>query len=48
LEYVSAAAIDDAKINSQINNITNTDFYAGDIKDLLDDSFLNTHGSPMS
>jgi 23S rRNA (uracil1939-C5)-methyltransferase len=45
LEYV-APAIDDAKINSQINNISNTDFYAGDIKDLLDDNFLNTHGRP--
>jgi 23S rRNA (uracil1939-C5)-methyltransferase len=45
LEYVRAA-IDDAKVNSQINNISNTDFYAGDIKDLLDDDFLNKHGRP--
>jgi 23S rRNA (uracil1939-C5)-methyltransferase len=45
LEYV-AAAIEDAKVNSQINNIANTDFYAGDIKDLLDDDFLNKHGRP--
>lgn len=45
LEYVSTA-IEDAKINSQINAISNTDFYAGDIKDLLDDNFLNTHGGP--
>lgn len=45
LEYV-AAAIDDAKVNAQINGITNTDFYAGDIKNLLDDAFLNTHGRP--
>lgn len=45
LEYV-AAAIEDAKVNSAINNVTNTDFYAGDIKDLLDDDFLNTHGRP--
>ena len=45
LEYV-APAIEDAKVNSQINNITNTDFYAGDIKDLLDDDFLSTHGKP--
>jgi 23S rRNA (uracil1939-C5)-methyltransferase len=45
LEYV-AAAIADAKINSQINNIINTDFYAGDIKDLLDDKFLSAHGRP--
>lgn len=45
LEYV-APAIEDAKINSQLNNISNTDFYAGDIKDLLDDEFLNKHGRP--
>jgi len=45
LEYV-AAAIDDAKVNSKINNITNTDFYAGDMKDLLNDSFLSQHGKP--
>jgi 23S rRNA (uracil1939-C5)-methyltransferase len=45
LEYVEAA-IEDAKINSEINNITNTDFYAGDIKDLLDDAFLSKHGRP--
>lgn len=45
LEYV-AAAIEDAKVNSRINNITNTDFHAGDIKDLLDESFLSQHGTP--
>lgn len=45
LEYV-AAAIDDAKVNSKINNISNTDFYAGDIKNLLDDGFLAQHGRP--
>lgn len=45
LEYV-AAAIDDAKVNAKINNITNTDFYAGDMKDLLNDSFLSQHGKP--
>lgn len=45
LEYV-APAIEDAKVNSKLNNITNTEFFAGDIKDLLDDKFLNTHGRP--
>lgn len=45
LEYV-AAAILDAKVNSKLNGITNTDFYAGDIKDLLSDSFLDAHGKP--
>lgn len=45
LEYV-ATAIDDAKVNSAINGITNTDFYAGDMKDLLTDAFLSQHGYP--
>ena len=45
LEYV-ADAIADAKTNSIINNISNTDFYAGDIKDLLNESFLREHGRP--
>jgi 23S rRNA (uracil1939-C5)-methyltransferase len=45
LEYV-AAAVEDARINSQLNGITNTDFFAGDMKDLLDESFLQTHGRP--
>lgn len=45
LEYV-ADAIADAKTNSKINNISNTDFYAGDIKNLLNESFLAEHGRP--
>jgi 23S rRNA (uracil1939-C5)-methyltransferase len=45
LEYV-AAAIEDAKANSKLNNITNTEFYAGDMKDLLTDDFLSQHGKP--
>lgn len=45
LEYV-ADAIEDAKVNAEINGITNTSFFAGDIKDLLNDNFLNTHGRP--
>lgn len=45
LEYV-ADAIADAKTNSMINNITNTDFYSGDIKDLLNEDFLRQHGKP--
>ena len=45
LEYVSAS-IDDAKINSSLNKIHNTEFFAGDIKDLLDESFLTAHGRP--
>lgn len=45
LEYVEAA-IEDARVNSQINSITNTDFYAGDMKDLLNEDFLSQHGRP--
>lgn len=45
LEYVQDA-IADAKVNSEINNISNTDFYAGDMKDLLNESFLQQHGKP--
>ena len=45
IEYV-ADAIADAKINSAANGITNTDFYAGDMKDVLTDSFIAEHGRP--
>jgi 23S rRNA (uracil1939-C5)-methyltransferase len=45
LEYV-ADSIADAKKNSQINHISNTEFYSGDIKDLLDENFLDQHGRP--
>jgi 23S rRNA (uracil1939-C5)-methyltransferase len=45
VEYVPSA-IEDAKINSQINNITNTKFYAGDMKDVLMPEFIAEHGKP--
>ncbi len=45
LEYV-AAAIEDAHENSRINGITNSLFYSGDIKDLLDEDFLSKNGKP--
>ena len=45
IEYVPEA-IEDAKINSQLNNITNTLFYAGDMKDILNDDFIKKHGKP--
>jgi 23S rRNA (uracil1939-C5)-methyltransferase len=45
LEYV-ADAIADAKVNSEINGISNTEFFSGDIKDLLNDGFLQQHGRP--
>lgn len=45
IEYVPEA-IEDAKINSQINHIDNTLFYAGDMKDILTDEFVACHGRP--
>jgi len=39
-------AIKDAKINAQFNNITNVEFYAGDMKDVFNDSFIKKHGQP--
>ncbi len=45
LEYVEDA-IKDANTNTEINNITNTEFFSGDIKDLLDETFLSAHGQP--
>ena len=45
IEYVPEA-IEDAKVNSAINNITNTLFYAGDMKDMLTQDFINEHGRP--
>ena len=45
IEYVPEA-IENAKINSQINHIDNTLFYAGDMKDILTDDFIAEHGRP--
>ena len=45
IEYVPAA-IEDAKINSAINNIINTEFFAGDMKDILNAEFIAAHGKP--
>ena len=45
IEYVPEA-IEDAKVNSQVNNIENTLFYAGDMKDILTNSFIAQHGRP--
>ena len=45
IEYVPEA-IEDAKVNSEINGITNTLFFAGDMKDILNDEFINTYGRP--
>lgn len=45
IEYVEDA-IKDAFENSKINNITNTEFFAGDIKDLFNDDFIANNGNP--
>ena len=45
IEYVPEA-IEDAKVNSAINGITNTRFYAGDMKDILTEDFVREHGRP--
>ena len=45
IEYVPEA-IEDAKVNSEINGITNTLFFAGDMKDILTDDFIAEHGRP--
>lgn len=45
LEYVPEA-IEDAKINSKINNIENTVFFAGDIQNLLDEAFVQQNELP--
>ncbi len=46
IEYVPEA-IEDAKVNSQINNIDNTLFFAGDMKDILNKDFINQYGRPQ-
>ena len=45
IEYVEDA-IKDAKVNSATNNISNTLFYAGDMKDILTEEFITEHGRP--
>lgn len=45
IEYVPEA-IEDAKINSALNGIENTLFFAGDMKDILNAEFIATHGRP--
>ena len=45
VEYVPEAIVD-AKINANVNNITNTAFYAGDMKDVLNDEFVKENGEP--
>lgn len=45
VEYVEAA-IEDARNNSELNGISNTAFYAGDMKDVLNDDFVRENGKP--
>ena len=45
IEYVPEA-IEDAKVNAEINGIDNTLFFAGDMKDMLTQDFINEYGRP--
>ena len=45
IEYVEEAILD-AKVNSEINGIDNTLFFAGDMKDILNQEFIQNHGKP--
>jgi 23S rRNA (uracil1939-C5)-methyltransferase len=45
IEYVPEA-IEDAKVNAELNGITNTKFFAGDMKDIFTEEFFTEHGKP--
>ncbi len=45
IEYVPEA-IEDAKVNAQVNGLENTEFYAGDMKNVLTADFIAEHGRP--
>jgi 23S rRNA (uracil1939-C5)-methyltransferase len=45
VEYVEAA-VQDARRNSELNGITNTSFFAGDMKNIVNENFLAKHGRP--
>lgn len=45
IEYVPEA-IEDAKLNAKRNGIDNCTFFAGDMKDILTDAFVQKHGRP--
>ena len=40
------AAIEDAKVNAKLNNVTNCSFYAGDVRMVLKEEFIATNGKP--
>ncbi|PKP16903.1 MAG: 23S rRNA (uracil-5-)-methyltransferase RumA, partial [Bacteroidetes bacterium HGW-Bacteroidetes-22] len=46
IEYVDSA-VRDARINSSVNRIENTDFIAGDMAKTLDERFILKHGRPQ-
>lgn len=39
-------SIEDAKVNSELNQIDNTRFFAGDMKDIFTDGFIKENGKP--
>lgn len=45
IEYVPEA-IEDAKVNAALNKLDNTAFFAGDMKNILNESFILEHGRP--
>ena len=45
IEYVPEA-IEDAKVNAQLNRLDNTLFFAGDMKDILNEDFIAQYGRP--
>lgn len=45
IEYVPEA-IEDAKVNAKINHLNNTLFFAGDMKDILNEDFIAQYGRP--
>ncbi|MDE6417478.1 MAG: 23S rRNA (uracil(1939)-C(5))-methyltransferase RlmD [Duncaniella sp.] len=45
IEYVPEA-VADARVNAEVNGLTNTEFYAGDMKNVLTDEFIAEHGRP--
>jgi 23S rRNA (uracil1939-C5)-methyltransferase len=45
IEYVEDA-VNDAKLNAQLNRIQNTSFFSGDMKNILVEGFFETHGKP--
>ncbi|MDY2943484.1 MAG: 23S rRNA (uracil(1939)-C(5))-methyltransferase RlmD [Paludibacteraceae bacterium] len=45
IEYVPEA-IEDAKVNAKLNNLSNTLFFAGDMKDILNEDFIAQYGRP--